>query len=437
MIARPATGSADVEEMSTTAAATRGRTANIRAFILSDIVTQFGAGMVLSASAWYVFDNSHSNAMVGLTAAFNTVSGVAMSLVAGTIVDRYSPKVVAQASHLIRVALIVAPLLLLAHFGFHPPFVFLLALNNGLGWNLYFPASKSIIQRLAGPDGTVGINSAAEVSMQVGLFSSGAIAGILYRGVGFDPILVASAVAFIIGIGILARVQVPALVPDREGNGAGNRAEGSPESFLRSFRMVFRFLADQPIVIALAFALYAPFIVANIFSTVLPGYVDVELRAGSVAYGFIDMAWGLGATLAGLGVALVARRSGEHRIIVIALATLTAFGITMMVGSSVPLAVAVTAIAGACAAASRILLYSDVMRVVPGAYLGRVMALANLVSLLLQTALAQGAGLLMDATQPRFGFALGAAVGLAAGLVYASAAPRNSRPAATTTRLEG
>lgn len=401
---------------------TQTRKTDVRAFIISDAVTQFGAGMVLSAGAWYIFDNSHSNALVAVAAAFNTVSGVLMSVVAGSAVDRYSPKVVAQISHLLRIVLIVVPLALITSFDFHPAFVFVLALNNGLGWNLYFPASKAIIQRLTQEDGTVVVNSAAEVSMQVGLFSSGAVAGLIYRSAGFSPILVAGTVAFVVGMGVLATVNVPAV------NDAGG--DERIESFGQAFRAGFRYLRTHPTVIALSFVLYVPFVIANIFATALPGYVDTELHHGAVAYGLVDMAWGLGATAAGLVVVLVVRRRHESRVVLGSLTAITCFGIAMMLNSSVAIAIAVTAIAGASAASARILLYSEVMRTVPGAYLGRVVALANLASLLLQTVLSQVAGLLMDSTQPRYGFSVAVAVGLAAGLTYTSLVLRRSAPAA-------
>jgi hypothetical protein len=145
------------------------------------------------------------------------------------------------------------------------------------------------------------------------------------------------------------------------------------------------------------------------------------------------MAWGLGATAAGLAVVLVVRRRHESRVVLGSLTAITCFGIAMMLNSSVAIAIAVTAVAGASAASARILLYSEVMRTVPGAYLGRVIALANLASLLLQTVLSQVAGLLMDSTQPRYGFSVAVAVGLAAGLTYTSLVLRRGVSAAAAT----
>lgn len=391
---------------------------SVRAFILSDVVTQFGAGMVLSASAWYIFDESRSNSLVATASAFNTVSGILVSIVAGSVVDRFHPKSVAQFSHILRIGLIVAPLALFTTLGFHPVFAFILALNNGLGWNLYYPASKAIIQQLADRDGRVAINSAAEVSMQVGLFSSGAIAGVVYHLVGFEPILAASAVAFVIGIVILSTVTVPM---------AADVGHPREETFAQTFRLGFSYLRRTPVALVLALVLYAPFVVAIIFATVLPGYTQTVLGRGSVMYGAIDMFWGVGATVAGMIALKLTKRVKSSIIVTAGLLTLGAYGVAMTFNTSTAFAVGLTAIAGFSAAATRILIYSDLMEVVPPLYLGRVIALTNVVSLLLQTVLAQAAGVLMDLTAPRFGFALVVGVGWLAALAFALTRAR--RPA--------
>ena len=387
----------------------RHRRANIRLFILSDVITQFGAGMVLSASAWYVFSESHSNSLVAGVAAANTISGMVVSMVAGTIVDRFRARSVALVSHLIRIALIGLPLLLFASFGFHPVFAFILALNNGIGWYLYFPASKSIIRQLVDGDGTLAVNSAAEVSMQVGLFSSGAIAGIAYRSVGFTPILMASMIAFVIGMGILGAVR---MAPPA----AASRAEN--ESFSQTFQYGFSYLRSHPNALLLSLVLVSPFVVAAIFATALPGYAMAVLGATSVEYGVIDMAWGIGACLAGLAIVNLAARVRSSAVVTAGLLALGVYGLAMTANSTTWIAVGLTLFAGLSAAATRIVLYSDVMAAVPVEYLGRVIALGNLAGLLMQTVLSQSAAAIMDFIAPRFGYLLIALVGVAAITAY-------------------
>jgi MFS family permease len=328
--------------------------------------------------------------------------------------------VVAQYSHLLRIVLIALPLILFSTFGFHPIFAFLLALNNGLGWNVYYPASKALIQRIAGGGGVVAVNSGAEVTMQVGLFSAGAVSGLLYKLAGFEIILILAIAAFAIGMLILTRVRLDEAPPDPQVR----------EPFAVVFRSGFRYLRHNRLIVWFAIVLYAPFIAANIFGAVLPGYVDVELHADSVGYGVIDMFWGVGACLAGLLVLKVAGRLGLQNVVTGAFVVLVLYGALMVFPHGVTTAVVLTGLAGLGAASVRILLYSYLMDIVSPAYMGRVIAIVNVLSLVLQTVLTQVAGWIMDTSAPRYGFTLFLAVSAVAlgGFTIARRSARSTPP---------
>lgn len=381
-------------------------------FILSDVITQFGAGMVMSASAWYIFDESRSNSLVALVAAANTGSGVMMSLLAGALVDRFNPKLVAQVSHLLRISLILLSLLLFQEFDFHPIFAFILALNNGLGWNLYFPASKSIINNVTRKQARVGVNSAAEVSMQVGLFSSGALAGVLYNVIGFVSILAIATSAFVVGFGILALVRISA---------GSELSSDAPSSLAESFRGGFVFAKQQPALFGAASVLFFPFIAANVFATILPGFVTEALSSDAPVYGFIDMTWGVAAAAVGVIVAAVSKRKSVSVTAVVStgLVTLVVYGVIMFFTSNWIVALALTATAGFAAAAVRILLYARLMDVIPEGVFGRVISMTNMVGLILQMILSQLAGLSMDALGPGFGFLIIALISVTGLLLFA------------------
>ncbi|MGV9680665.1 MFS transporter [Nocardia sp. NPDC003482] len=399
----------------------RDRISSARLFIASDVITQFGAGMVISASAWFVFDKTHSSSLVAAVASANTLGGVLVSLVAGSLVDRFRPKHVAVTSHAIRVTFMTVPLILFAAFGFHPAFALLLALDNGIGWNLYFPASKAIVARLAGDRGTAGMNSVAEVSMQIGLFSAGAVAGVVYRAVGFYPILAASATAMCVGIVILARVHVPDPIVE-PGADLGAHAH--------TFRAGLGYLREHPRALALSLVLCSPFIAATICATALPGYAKIDLGANSVGYGLIATAWGAGACVAGLTLTRAGERLRRGALVISGLCTLAGFGLVMTLNTHLPVAIVATVVAGLAAAGTRIALYTEIMAAVPNRLLGRVLALGNLASLLLQTVLAQSTGLLMDATAPRFGYLLVVLVATAFAVTFVVAHRNTSKSTA-------
>ena len=173
---------------------------NYRLFLVSDLISQFGAGMIMAALSWFIITNNGSNQLLATTTNINIMSGLIVSIFAGTIVDRYKNKNVIISTHFIRLLLIILPVILMNSFGYNSIFLFMIALSNGIGWNLYFPASKSFIQELAEDKELIKFNSWAEITMQIGLFSSGALAGSLYKFIGFQNILIFSSLSFVVSI---------------------------------------------------------------------------------------------------------------------------------------------------------------------------------------------------------------------------------------------
>lgn len=374
-------------------------------FLAQDALTQFGAGIMLAACSWDVLAQTGSNSAVAAVNVANTLSGLLISMLGGSIVDRFGPKVVSMWSHVLRFALTALPLLLQAVFGFHLVFAMMLMISNGIGWNVYYPASKSLIQRLtaAGRDEqATKANSFAEISMQVGLFSSGAVAGTLYWVVGYLPVIALSGATFVVGALLLHRISLPAKPQSDQTEGGKPNADGFWHTVLDGFRH----LALHPALIAWCLVLYTPFIIGNLNRTLLPGYALGTLQSGSVLFGFIQSTWGVGACLAGITASRLRIHLSTQQLIMAGLVALCAFGVVLAVTRSIPLSFLATFIAGFADAIIRIVMYTWLMGVIKPDYFGRVISVMNAVSLLLQTILTQVSGTVMDRYGASSGFLL-------------------------------
>ncbi|KAB8291923.1 MFS transporter [Bifidobacterium avesanii] len=387
------------------------RTPVIPLFLFSDFITQFGAGVLLTSTNWYVLDMTGSNTLVALVSAANTVSGLVVSLFGGMLVDRYRAQNVALASHIIRTILVVIPLLLLIAFGFRIEFMVLLVLNNGIGWNLYYPSSKALIQAITNRRNVTRVNSAAEVSMQIGLFASGAVAGLLYRYWGFILIMVVSAVMFLAGI--LSTIMLVALL-----KGGAQAVPARNEGIVAGMRGGIAYLWHNMVITGLCIVLYTPFVIGNVNQTLLPGFVQTGLHADSIAFGAIQSLWGVGACLAGLTVNLIGRRIAAERMLIASIAALIVFGLALFLWQSLPVTGVLTFISGYADAVIRITLYSRLMGLIPSAYFGRTLSLMNAISLILQTLLSQVAGVMMDVVSVASGYALICAASVITLLVF-------------------
>ncbi|MCO7127523.1 MFS transporter [Sporolactobacillus shoreicorticis] len=367
---------------------------NLQKFLFADLISQFGAGMTMSAMTWYVLDMSNSNQLVAVTVNVNIISGLIMAIFAGTIVDYISSKKIIIFSHFLRAMLILIPLLLIALKGYNVFFIFLLALNNGLGWNLYYPASKGLMQAITNKENLLKINSGAEITMQVGLFSAGAIAGVLYKLIGFNMILVFGICIFVASIIVTYLINV-----DEE-----KSSFQKSSSFVRLFREGFIFLFSHKRFFLFGIVLYIPFIASNAFNIALPGFVKQVLHSSSTTYGFIDMMYGVGACIAGLIIIKLSKKCSKNVIITICFSIAILSGILFFMNHSIVITIVLTLINGFCGPGIRSIVYSIIMDVVPHSLIGRVMSIWNIVSLVIQSTIAGIIGKFMDIFGSEFGF---------------------------------
>ncbi|WP_304652490.1 MFS transporter, partial [uncultured Ligilactobacillus sp.] len=230
---------------------------NFRLFITSDIISQLGAGMILVALNWYIIDIYHSNSLIAIVANINVVAGMFISLIAMGVLKCINAKWLAISSYCFRIFFIVLALVLFKMNLDKKLAIYLLALSGGIGWNLYFPASKDILNSFTAEDNTLQINSFAEISMQVGLLAATLFSGILYRYVGFENILVIGIILFVSSLLIFSAVKY------------------SKQNKIKVDEKVklFPYLLKEKWLLLLGIVLYIPFIGTNVITTALPGYI--------------------------------------------------------------------------------------------------------------------------------------------------------------------
>ncbi|MDT8717522.1 MFS transporter [Clostridium sp. 19966] len=392
---------------------------NFQKFLSADLISQFGAGMTLSAISWFILDKSGSNSLVAAASNVNIISGLIISIFAGAIIDHFSKKATIVFSLILRAAFVVIPLILLATYGFNKYFLFILALNNGLGWNIYFPASKGLIQSITKKEDLLKMNSGAEITMQIGLFSSGAIAGLLYKYFGFNIILVISSVTFLIGAAIVNSIKIQEAEAEEKIN----------NGFIEIFREGFSYLKAHKFIFVLGIIMYIPFVAGSSFSTILPGFVRQVLKGDSTVYGLVDMFYGVGACVGGIAIIGIAKRISSRLLITVGFAISTSAAIIMFLNKSVLLACMITITFGICSAGIRTVIYSLIMRTVPNAYLGRIMSVWNAISLTLQVIVTYSIGRITDKVSVAYGFLFYAAVMLIGLIMYSISAKLSAEKA--------
>lgn len=361
---------------------------NLRFFITSDIISQFGAGLILVALNWYIIDIYHSNSLVAIVANINVVAGMLISLVAVGALKHINAKWLAISSYCFRIFFIVLALVLFKLNLDKKLAIYLLALSGGIGWNLYFPASKDILNSFTTEDNTLQINSFAEISMQVGLLAATLFSGILYRYVGFENILVIGIILFVSSLLIFSAVKY------------------SKQNKIKVDEKVklFPYFRKEKWLLLLGIVLYIPFIGTNVITTALPGYIKEHLSGNSINYGITDTMYGVGACLASFVLPFIVKYFNKEGLITAMFVFSIILGTVLSLNQKLSLAIGYIFLLGMVEPVIRTIMYTRTMEIVPSALLGVIVAFWNFINLILQFFANYGVGKVMDEVGPQWGF---------------------------------
>ncbi len=394
------------------------RDRDFRLYFTGEALSFFGSGLSLVALNWYLLDRTGSTAAVGAFYGVALSAGLVAYPLSGPIADRYPRRVVAIAADLVRLVSLGS----LAAIAWHgePPLaaIYVSAFVTGLGFALFFPAILAFLQEIVSGEQLVAANGLSEVTTQLGNVTGAAAAGVALEHLGLAAVLTIDAGTYAVSavaLGAVRHRSMPA-------------AAHSP--FMNMLREGVAYLRSHPAVAAFGVVSIVPTVATITSNVVLVAYVQRVLERGATVYGVADMMYGVGAMAAGFLAALVVLRFGEWAAMGALLVSLIAGYLTfMLLPEALVVVFALTAAIGFCSSAFRVTANATLMRIVPGAVMGRTAAAFGISTTLLQVASAIAIGPLIQNHGTRAGFALLAGLVLAATLVLAVTAPILRRPA--------
>lgn len=359
----------------------------------------FGAGMAFIGANWFMMESSDGNAAVGILVAFDILGGLVVFPFGGTIADRFIRKHVILWLNSVRAVITLAIAIIYYIHGFELSLILLWGFISGMGWMIYFSSSRGLMQEILDKDSLIEGNSFIEITMQVGMFAAGALAGFIYKFTGFTTILVINAAMYIVSSIFIAMIRyTPTISSDR----------GS--SFVGQFKNGLSYLKGNPVLFLFGIAMFLPFVATFASNVVAPGYVSERLHADSIVFGLADMSYSIGACLSGFIAASVASRVGSSKaVIAFFIISFTSFSY-LVVNESVAIFYAAIFICGLGNSSLRIIMNTLAMERVPKELMGRSMAVWNAISMSMQIASCYGVGILMDRTQAAYGYIWMAAI---------------------------
>jgi MFS family permease len=393
------------------------RDRDFRLYFAGEALSFFGSGLSLVALNWYLLDRTGSAAAVGAFYGVALSAGLVAYPLSGPVADRFPRRVVAIAADLVRV-LSLGSLAALSWFG-DPPLaaIYVSAFVTGLGFALFFPAIIAFLQEIVASEHLVAANGLSEVTTQLGNVTGAAVAGVALEHLGLAAVLTIDAATYVVSalaLGAVRHRSTPA---------------GAHAPIVTMLQEGAAYLRSHPAVAAFGVASIVPTVATITSNVVLVTYVQRVLHRGSTVYGISDMMYGLGAMAAGFLAALVVLWLGEWAAMALLLGSLIAGYVAFTLEPHLLVVVfAMTVAIGFCSSAFRVTANATLMRIVPGAVMGRTAAAFGISTTLLQVASAIAVGPLIEHGGARAGFVLLAGLILAATFLLAAAAPRLRRP---------
>lgn len=364
---------------------------SFRNFLIADVISGFGVGMTTVGANWYLLLQTHFNQLVGIYLTINVLSGFLVSPLAGAITDKYSRKRVILWTFITRAFLISIVAVYFYFSGFSILMMYFLSIVTGAGWITYMAASRSYVQDILPKEQFGSANSFIEVSLQVGMFSAGAISGFLLNYTGFLIILIINICLF-----FFASVLILTIENDRI-------SQMNPSGAKGNFVSGIKYILNKKTIMNAGLLSILPLIITQLFNVSSPDYVASTLHATSIVYGMADMFYGIGGLVAGIMVGLLLNQFQSKKLIILFFFLAGSALFLLYLKHYVTLMYICTFILGLSNSSLRVIINTILMAKIEPAFMGRATALWNGIAQFMEVFAAILIGMLND----RFGASLG------------------------------
>ncbi len=293
--------------------------------LLANSISGVAQGISMLAIPWYFTALIHRETLFGQV--YFTVTSISLlwGLYAGTLVDRYDRKKIFLVINAVGLAILSSITILGFANGFLPWFLVAVAFGNTMFiYNIHFPNLYAYAQEITPREQYSRITSLLEIQGQLTFTIAGGLAAILLKGLnshinfwGLDfnlpfsvrawkiyEIFAIDSVTYLVAFIIIYRINsLPVQARNIDTSGLRERVKGG-----------VGFLNKHPLLFIFGNASLVVFLTIIIFGTyVQPVYVDSFLHRGGGTYAIGDMAFSLGALLAGF---LTTRIFGEKNAVI-------------------------------------------------------------------------------------------------------------------------
>jgi len=338
---------------------------NFRLLFCGTSLSHVGDFIQAMAQSWLVWQMTKSPFLLGVVGFAQALPRLLLGAIGGAIVDRVERRRLLLCTQFLAMAQAIVFWLLVQFAWVEFWHVLVLVLFLGMVNSLNQTARHSLINNIvprADLMNAIALNSSlANLAKIIGPSLGGVLIGVI----GIAGCLLVNAFSFFAIIVTLVVMEIP----------PGRAKVNDATPFWQEVSQGYRFLRSDRRLLSLILLTYGIALVGTPYSRFLPVFATDVLHAGPTTFGLLLAAPGVGAVLAGLGIASLGRL--RRRLHFVATAVL-AFSISLMLFSfsrSIYLSMLFLILVGASNIAFRAVANSNVQMETPPQYLGRMLSL--------------------------------------------------------------
>ncbi|MCL4545820.1 MAG: MFS transporter [Chloroflexi bacterium] len=337
--------------------------APFRWLLLSTITGVLGFQMQAIALGWLVYLLTGSAVSLGLITTVQAVTQTLVSPLAGVIADRVERRsyIMAVRSITVVVAAIVATLVVSGHIRYDE--LVIAAMMIGIAFGLNGPARQALMAQLVGKDALINAVSLMSGGMNLMRIIGPAIAGFLIGSLGVGGVYILLACLYLAVI--LAMIPVPRQ-PAQPG--------ATSRNVLADLRGGLAYSYRQPAVFGLLLFGTIPLFFAMPYASLLPIFAERIWHGGSLGYGVLAAAPGVGGLSGALATATWGHRSRKGLLLIFGAVIYGASLTTFALSPDIPIAALCLGLSGAAGVVYSATVNSLVQSIIPNEMRGRVVS---------------------------------------------------------------
>ena len=314
------------------------RARNYRLFFAGQLISLIGSWLTTVATSWLVYRLTHDTVMLGMVGFAGQIPAFFLAPLAGVLIDRWNLHRVLVATQSLSLLQSAALAVLTLTGTITVPWIFILFVFQGLINAFDMPARQAfVVQMVNDPQdlpNAIALNSSM---FNMARLLGPAVAGVLIAAFGEGICFSIDAASY---LAVIAGLLMMRLTP--------RRARHKPKHVLSELRDGIRYAFGFPPIRAILLLLALVSLVGVPYTVLLPVFANDILSGGPKLLGFLTAASGIGALTGAL--LLAARKSvlGLGRIIPLATAGFGTAIIGFAYSRSIPLSIALMAVAGFC-----------------------------------------------------------------------------------------